>query len=346
MTRFAVVTAMRNEGPHLLEWVAHTRAVGADDILVISNDCDDGSDNLLDALAAGGAVTHLRQELPRSRTPQWAALRLAGEHPAVRDADWIAVLDCDEFINLRPPLSRLSDLVARVEADAIVLPWRLFGHAGHTTRPAGGTLASYTRAIPDDALYPPLSRFFKTLYRRRGPFQKPGVHRPKQRPDSVPHWVDGSGQALPDSFAAASDRIMLWGAPLATGLVQLNHYSLRSAEDFLLKRARGLPNRHTKPIDMTYWVERNFNTVEDTSIAHLRPAMQAEAARLRALPGVAEAEAACLSRARAAFERLLDDPETLQFYGRLLLATDSTPPDAETALRLVRRFAAARGAGA
>lgn len=116
---------------------------------------------------------------------------------------------------------------------------------------------------------------------------------------------------------------MLWGGPLATGLVQLNHYSVRSVEDFVLKSARGLPNRTGKAIDLTYWVERNFNEVQDRTILTMAPATTAEATRLRALPGVAEAEAACLAAHKARFARMLTDPAVVKLFGRLVLSTGS-----------------------
>ncbi len=48
---------MRNEGPYILEWLAHHRAIGVRDALIYSNDCDDGSDALLDLLAGAGMAT-------------------------------------------------------------------------------------------------------------------------------------------------------------------------------------------------------------------------------------------------------------------------------------------------
>lgn len=343
--RILVISTMRNEGPHLIEWVAHTRAAGANDLLVFSNDCTDGSDLLLDRLAAGGALTHIANTVPAGKTPQWAALKVAAAHPLTKAADWIAVLDCDEFVNLRPPHSSLQDLVAAVPtADAIVLPWRLFGHSGHIHRPADGTLASYTQAIRPDAVYPPLARFFKTVYRRRGPFQKPGVHRPRQKPGAVPLWRDGAGAPLPTAFATNPDQIMLWGRPLATDLVQLNHYSVRSAEDFLIKTTRGLPNRTGKAIDLTYWVERNFNEVQDRSIQRMAPATANESLKLRGLPGVAEAEAACLAHHRQHFEAQMQDPQGVKLFGRLVLAAGSGTPSPDVSRTLIAAFQAAQAA--
>jgi len=336
------VSCLRDEGANLLHWLAHHRAAGITDWLLFTNDCADGTDTLLDLLQGAGIVTHLRSAVPEGKTPQWSALRQAGSHPAMGAADWVAVIDCDEYLNLRAPLDTVQDLIAACDADAIVLPWRLFGHAGHAMRPPVPPTQAFTRAIPEDALYPALARFFKTLFRRKA-FRAPGVHRPKPAKDRVAAWVDGSGTPLPGDFAQGG-RIMLWGAPLATDRVQLNHYSVRSAEEFVAKAARGLPNHTDKPVDLTYWVERNFNTVPDDSIARMAPATAAELDRLRALPGVARAEAASLDWHRATFRRALQDPATVKLYGRLLLATTSTPPDPETARTLIRLFQQGGGA--
>ena len=45
--RILAVTTLRNEAPFIVEWVAHMRAIGVTDLLVYTNDCDDGTDALL-----------------------------------------------------------------------------------------------------------------------------------------------------------------------------------------------------------------------------------------------------------------------------------------------------------
>ena len=72
--KITLVTTMRNEGPYLLEWIAHHRAAGVSDFLIYTNDCDDGTDALLDVLAAAEIITHVPQ-IPGKRPPQWQALR-------------------------------------------------------------------------------------------------------------------------------------------------------------------------------------------------------------------------------------------------------------------------------
>ncbi len=341
--RILAVSCLRDEGPHLLEWVAHHRAAGVTDFLLFSNDCSDGTDAMLDALAPVGVV-HVRNVPPPGKSVQWNALHLAWRHELRRAADWILHIDCDEFVNLRAPLGGLADLVARCDgADAIVLPWRLFGHSGRARLEDGRSTALFTRAAPPGCAYPVGATQFKTLLRRKGPFARLGVHRPRAKKGQHALWVDGSGRALPAALAQNEKRITLFGLREATELVQLNHYALRSAESFLLKRARGLPNRKGRAIDLMYWVERNFNNVEDRSIARMSAATEAALAEIAALPGIAELHSAALARHRAAFEALMKDPAELQLYGRCLLAAGSTPLSRDKVADLVRRYGAAHG---
>lgn len=340
--RILLVSTMRNEGPFVLEWLAHHLALGVSDALVFSNDCEDGTDALLEALAPAG-ITHVPMGAMGGKPVQWRALKAAWAHPLAGSADWWLGLDCDEFVNLRAPLTGLADVLDRVpQADALALKWRLFGHAGHVRRPKGITPEIYDRAAPTPLAFPVLGSFFKTLHKAGAPFTGPGVHRPKQGEGAVA-WVDGAGVPLPAGFAKAQKRITLWGLETGDDLVQLNHYSVRSIEDFIIKTTRGLPNHTDKPIDLTYWVERNFNAVQDRSIAHLMPATQAKLAQLRALPRVADLEARALDWHRARFEQVMTQPETVKLFSRLVLSAGSSAPPPSLARDLVRWTQAALG---
>ena len=98
MWYLAVIT-VRNEAAFLLEWLAHHRVVGFTDFLVFSNDCQDGTDDLLDRLAQLGLLTHVRNTKADEGGVQWGALKQADKHKLVRQADWILPLDVDEFVN-------------------------------------------------------------------------------------------------------------------------------------------------------------------------------------------------------------------------------------------------------
>ncbi|MEL6679448.1 MAG: glycosyltransferase family 2 protein, partial [Pseudomonadota bacterium] len=166
--RALVVTTLRNEGPYILEWLAHYRALGFSDVLAFSNDCDDGTDAMLDRLAEMGALTHIRTQRG-ARSVQWEALAEGSEHPVTRAADWILVVDIDEFLTIRAGSGRLADLLA-VQADGYVLGWRLFGSSGRVGFDPGPVLEQFTRAAPEDLTWPLRAILYKCLYRNSGTY--------------------------------------------------------------------------------------------------------------------------------------------------------------------------------
>ena len=107
-----LVTAMKNEGPFILEWAAYHLSIGVDRFLVYTNDCEDGSDAIWERLAALGYGAHERNDDIRARGVQKTALMKADDHPLVAEAEWLGCLDVDEFINVKHGQGTLDDLFA------------------------------------------------------------------------------------------------------------------------------------------------------------------------------------------------------------------------------------------
>lgn len=341
--RILSVTSVRNEGPYLLEWIAHHKAAGVTDFLIYSNDCDDGAHELLEALTAAGVVTHVPHTPEAGKSIQWQALRAAWKHPVRKSADWILVSDVDEFINIHAEGHTITDLLTALpdDADAVVLPWRLFGSNDVAGIDGYPVTEQFTRAIPPEAQYPIAASLFKMLFRAKGPFNQFGVHRPKQKPRDkaeAPRIYNGSGQPMHPFLADHPQRLSLWQLGVARDLVELNHYAVRSAASFIVKRDRGLPNRATKQVDLTYWVERNFNTVEDVSINKMRAATALVFEELRNLPDVETWHVSSLKWHRARFEALIAESEHQELMSQILCAGSSHVPTPQLQKTLVRWY--------
>ena len=56
--KITAVTTQKNEGAFLLEWIAYHKIIGFTDIVILSNDCEDGSDEMLDHLSKSGEIIH------------------------------------------------------------------------------------------------------------------------------------------------------------------------------------------------------------------------------------------------------------------------------------------------
>src|SRR5690606_34049445 len=177
--RILAILSVKNEGAFLLDWLAHHRAVGFTDVLALSNDCADGTDRMLDRLAAMGWLTHVRNDGPHRKGPQWTALARADEHPLKAAADWVLVLDIDEFVNVHAGDRTVQALLAALPgATAIPLTWRLFGNCGVRAFEDRPVPEQFLRAAPAVMGWPWRAAMFKTLFLNDGSYGKLGVHRP------------------------------------------------------------------------------------------------------------------------------------------------------------------------
>jgi hypothetical protein len=335
--RSLLILTVKNEAAFLLEWLAHHRAVGFTDFLVFSNDCDDGTDTMLDRLEALGWLTHLRNPGPWPQGPQWAALKAADRHPLKAGADWVLFADIDEFVNIHVGDGTLDALRAALpEASAIPLTWRMFGNAGVVDYTDAPVTAQFTRAAPATMLWPWRAYLFKTLFRNDGSYGKLGVHRPRQ-PDpgrmAAQRWFDGSGRLLPAIFHR--QRIFSLLGQDSYGLVQLNHYALGAMQSYVLKCDRGRANRDTGAFDLSYWVERNFDTEEDRSITRYA----ARSADLRAAllddPVLADLHDAAVRWRHTRIAELMLSEDYRALFGRLMLTPASRPLAPAAAQRMV-----------
>jgi hypothetical protein len=321
--RALAILCVKNEGAFLLEWLAHHRATGFTDFLVFSNDCSDGSELMLDRLAAMGWLTHIRNDGEAEEGPQWAALKTADKHPLMRLADWVLVLDIDEFVNIHAGARRLPDLLAALpDATAIPLTWRMFGNAGILRYADAPVRQTFTRAAPAVIGWPWRAQLFKTLFRNDGSYRKLGVHRPRSPAPArmaAQRWCDGSGRALPDSYHTG--RIFSDYSRNNYGLVQLNHYALGAMESYLLKCDRGRANREGAGLDMGYWVDRNFSAVEDRSILSL-PVTDL-LAELHADPVLSDLHRRAVGWRMARIAALMQQEPWRAFLGRLMMTPAS-----------------------
>ncbi len=332
-----IVTTMKNEGPFILEWIAYHRAIGFDGFLVYTNDCTDGTDTLLELLQTKGIVQH--RDNPFKGTdlkPQHAALEAAEREPLIVDAKWITCMDVDEYVDIKVGNGTLDDLFAHVpQANMIAMTWRLFGNSDIHEFRDGFIIESFSRCAPELIRKPHQAWGFKTLFQNIGLFKKLGVHRPKglnpQLWDQI-NWVNGSGKPMPRKVFRNS-----WRSTVETygyDLVSLNHYAVRSAESFLVKRDRGRVNHVGRDQGLAYWFRMNNNADQDHSIKRMLPALRAEFETLMADPDIAAAHRHCVAQHRAKIDALRDTKAFADFYAEL------TSPRMEKLSRMHAHFGA------
>lgn len=294
MPSLAITAAMRNEGIHLIEWIAYHQVIGFDRVIIHSNDCTDGSNALLDHLASRGEIEHLSNPVPEGEAPQTIAMRAVLAHLEQHPAEWLLHCDADEFLNIGAGEGLLADLmVGKDAADVIALPWLTFGDNGHDTWP-GATLPHFTAC--EDAISSKTVKF-KSMF-RPDRFGFAHDHMPVEPTIADPKVVSADGTELQNDelFAAKRAKYRPLDQAIAPEAAVLNHYATRSSDVFLMKNDRGdgqgkASNKYH--LGSQWHRIANRNDRRDTRILRHWPATEARMAALRSDATTAQLEAAC-----------------------------------------------------
>lgn len=291
--RYTVVCSVKDEGPFLVEWICWQRLLGFTDIVIVTNACTDHSPQLLDTLSESGWITHLVHEVPDGKHITGRKLAAAKALPQVTQADWVMVADVDEFLVIHPGGGRLPDLLAVPNRPflGMSIPWRIFGTSGRATWEDGLTHRQCLRAgVPGGRL----SGWIKSIHRHADWFARLGEHSPKrlrkrrlaQWGNDGMIWVNPAGEEVTgwtpadDSLRILPDHLCGWD------IAQINHYMLRSAESFSLKRGTLSPVAGKDRYTDTYYDRADQNAVEDISAQRHAATFDVLHAQAMALPGV------------------------------------------------------------
>lgn len=276
--RISAVTPMKNEGPFILEWLVWHRLVGFNDFLVFSNDCNDGTDLILERLDELGLVRHLPNPSMsvQSEHHHWHVMHYVNTSSRLLRSEWYASFDVDEFWIIKCGNGRLSDLEATLpEAQLISAQQVNFGCDGYAkfdpNTPVTARFlrsAAYEERTGDGKVR---KRGIKTLVRKGTPVVRIGNHSPWLDHKSAEHtvWLNGSGKRLPAEMLGNQIK-SLSGIELGSDIVHLNHYAIRSMEDFLMKSDRGDANHNNNAPTVRYFRQHNKNVTDNLSARTLQ----------------------------------------------------------------------------
>lgn len=322
------LSTMKDEGPTVVEWVAHHLAVGFTQIMVYTNDCSDGTDLLLKRLEAMDIGVHHRENvIPEGMKPHPSMLKSAGDEALIINSDWVLVLDADEYLCINHPSGTLDGLVADLNAmgaHAMVLTWRIFGSAGIRDWSRAPITDQFTRAAPE---FWNKGWGTKTMLRYDPKHLRLGMHRPiiksqfkdTDYPESV-LWVNGSGRPLEEWFKFRGWRSIR--RTVGYDWAQINHYAIKSMDAFSLRKFRGNANLKKDKYNADYWSLQDRNEVEDTRIFRHRERRSQIMAALLEDPEVRRLHEAAHARAEARLAEYQQSPDYHAYVANLVAASN------------------------
>ncbi|NPD15200.1 glycosyltransferase family 2 protein [Xinfangfangia sp. D13-10-4-6] len=304
---------MKDEGPFVIEWVAHHLAVGFTDLVVYTNDCSDGTDDMLIRLEELGLAHHRRNVIPEGLRPQPSALNYAEAEPVVCGSDWVMVFDADEFLSIRHGDGTLDDLIASAKergANGVVITWRIFGSGNVVAWSRAPVSEQYLMAAPPDWNK---GWGVKTLFKYDPEYWKLGIHRPKLKakhvktdfPDTI-RWINGSGQEMPEYFKFRGWRSIV--RTVGYDWAQLNHYAVKSVDSYALRKLRGNVNNKKDKYNSDYWSLQDRNEVRDETMLRYTARRNAIIEQLLSDPVLNRLHYAAVGRAEARLDEIRQTP--------------------------------------
>ncbi|MEM7742037.1 MAG: glycosyltransferase family 2 protein [Pseudomonadota bacterium] len=302
-------------------------AVGFTDLLVYTNDCSDGTDDMLIRLEELGLAYHRRNDIPEGIKPQPSALKYAQEEPLVGSADWVLVFDADEFLCIKHGDGSLDGLIDGIKAEGgngMVITWRIFG---------SGVVQDWSRdPVTEQYLYaaPPMWNKgwgVKTLFQFDPDVWKLGIHRPKMKnkvldtpfPDSV-KWLNGSGRPMEDYFKFRGWRSIV--RTIGYDWAQMNHYAVKGIDSYAMRKFRGNVNNKKDKYNDAYWSLQDRNEVRDDAMLRYSDKRREIFEGLLTDPELNRLHFAALEMAEAKLNSFKGTPEYEDFVTNLKKASE------------------------
>lgn len=226
------VTAIaKNENRFIIEWLAHYLTLGFDTITVYDNESSDGMSKTLDKLSRAFPVKRIHWPHQPRQSPQITAYA----DSLKSGNDWIAFFDLDEFLVFSDPSQSALSFLSRFGEDvsAIGVNWISFGSSGRVSKRYGLVRDAFKKGPPLDFHN---NKHIKTIA-RPSRVKSMGIHAAKLISG---RYVAPSGCDLDMSEKEGISDIA------DHSVAVLNHYQIKSREDFEEKIARGRAGRRTE----------------------------------------------------------------------------------------------------
>lgn len=244
----AVCAIAKNEGPYFKEWIEWHRKQGVEKFYIYDNESTDHTKQILQPYIHSGIVEY---SFFPGRRRQLAAYDDCFERHRF-DARWIAVIDLDEFIVPQKDGS-IPQFLHRMEGYAAVeVNWLVYGSSGKRLKTDGDVMQRFRKhSLPGHQL----NTHVKSIVDPRQVCCMIGCHEAARISGKA---VDPNGNVIKTHFGDREPQ---------QDVIRINHYAIKSYEEFQSKRARGRARTNALRDD-SYFYLYDLNDIEDTVPTH------------------------------------------------------------------------------
>jgi len=285
--RYLAICAMfRDEAPYLAEWLAFHRLVGVEHFFLYNNKSSDDFQAVLRPYMDAGCVTLQDWPIPFHESAQRRAYAHCLESVRSR-VRWLACIDIDEFL-FAPGGDSLAAALQEYEPwPGVVVRWQNYGSSGRRTRSEQPVIERFSWRARRNWIR---NRKVKSIVDPSRTLAPAGVHhfnyldgllavdetgtevRIKPRPRYKKRLKPLFGRLGPllrfiDPYSAAD----VVNKVISVQKLRINHYPVKSYEEFLRKTAHKKKKRRYEDVD--YFAYHDRNEVHDPLLHRYLPAL-------------------------------------------------------------------------
>lgn len=240
----SICAIAKNEGPYFKEWIEWHRKQGVEKFYIYDNESTDETRQVLEPYIASGLVEYTY--FPGQKR-QLAAYDDCFERHRL-DTRWLALIDLDEFI-VPVKDKTIPDFLRRFEAFPVVeINWLVYGSGGAKKKTPGTMMERFKRHSQPGHI---LNRHVKSIVDPRRVFNMIGCHEAARISGRA---ADSHGCPIRKNFREREPQ---------QDIIRINHYAVRSYEEFVEKQARGRAAGRTKELKIDYFHRFDLNDIEE-----------------------------------------------------------------------------------
>lgn len=244
----AICVIAKNEGPYFKEWLDWHISKGVDKFYVYDNESTDNTKEILRPYIEKGVVEYI--PFPGYRR------QLAAYDDCFRrhrfDTRWLAFIDMDEFI---VPLKdeSIPDFLHRFEqAPAVEINWLIYGSGAQRKKLPGSMMERFRlHSRPEH----PLNHHVKSIVNPRRVYGMIGCHEAARIDGNA---LDSHGVRIKTAWRDREPQ---------QDVIRVNHYAVRSYEEFAEKQLRGRASGRDREVKEEYFTRYDLNDVDETQPA-------------------------------------------------------------------------------
>lgn len=239
----AVCAIAKDEGDYFEEWIEWHLKMGVEKFYIYDNESTDKTRAVLQPYIDSGVVEYIF--FPGQKKQLAAYDDCFARHRY--DTRWLAFIDIDEFIVPIKDTS-VTDFLKRMEDfPAVEINWLVYGSNGELKKSPQPVMERFTRhSLPGH----PLNHHVKSIVNPRRVYNMIGCHEAARIDGKA---ADPHGRPVKISFR---DR-----AP-QQDVIRINHYAIKSREEFVEKQNRGRASGKQRPVPDSYFTQYDLNDLE------------------------------------------------------------------------------------